>query len=178
MPQRPFVIPTWAPAVAAAAFVLWAASIWWMVATLPTGGDTGAIEDALDSVVAELESANTQIEDLGGQITVIEEERDALVARIEELESREPAAEAFQMSPAATTEDATVATQQTETSEFFTDGADRYNCRHFTSAAEAQEALEVNGASDPNRIDTNKNGLACEDFTYASTTAAVVATDE
>ena len=82
------------------------------------------------------------------------------------------------MSPATTTEDATAAAQQTQTSEFFTDGADRYNCRHFTSAAEAQEALEVNGASDPNRIDTNENGLACEDFTYASNTAAVVTADE
>jgi len=184
MTARPFVIPTWAPAAAAAAFVIWAASIWWMVATLPTGGDTGAIEDALNAVVAELESANTSIEALGGQVASLEEQRDALEARIAELETKEPLEGAFQMSPATSEDGATgtdgettVAATEPEESTFFTDGKDRYNCRDFKSTAEAQEALEVNGPSDPNKIDTNKNGLACEDFKYASaSTAASVVT--
>ncbi|MCB9490974.1 MAG: hypothetical protein H6674_02775 [Dehalococcoidia bacterium] len=191
MTPRPFTIPTWAPAAAAAAFVIWAASIWWMVATLPTGGDTSAIEDTLDAVVAELESANGSIETLGGQVASLEEQRDALEARIAELETKTPVEGAFQMSPAtsedgdstaaATTAegDTSVLSTSAESSPFFTDGKDRYNCRDFKSTAEAQEALEVNGPSDPNRIDTNKNGLACEDFKYPTTgasTAASIAT--
>ncbi len=194
MTPRPFTIPTWAPAAAAAALVIWAASIWWMVATLPTGGDTGAIEDALDAVVAELESADSAIESLGGQVASLEEQRDALEARIAELESKSPLDSAFQMSPAtsedgegaATTSSNTAATRVPdgdtavgsalpEASPFFTDGKDRYNCRDFNSTAEAQEALEVNGPSDPNRIDTNKNGLACEDFKYPRTSASAAA---
>ncbi|MGE3960784.1 MAG: hypothetical protein AB7F65_03790 [Dehalococcoidia bacterium] len=209
MTPRPFTIPTWAPVAAAAAFVIWAASIWWMVATLPTGGDTSAIEDALDAVVAELESANSSIESLGGEVAGLQEQRDALEARIAELEAKAPVDGAFQMSPAtdrptddagdagddASEDAATTASSpaarttgtdsesaeasalvtEANTSVFFTDGKDRYNCRDFASAAEAQEALAVNGPSDPNRIDTNKNGLACEDFKYRTTTSTASA---
>lgn len=177
MTQRWFPTPTWAPVVAAVAIVVWAASIWWMVATLPTGGDTSAIEDVLDAVVAELESANTSIETLGTQLATVEEERAALVARIEDLESRDPVDAAFQMSTpdgeAATGDVAVESTAAPSESPFFTDGADRYNCRNFTSMADAQEALEVNRPGDPNRIDGNNNGQACEDFKYP---AAVVVT--
>jgi len=180
MTQRPLNIPGWAPAAAAAAFVLWAMSIWWMVATLPSGGDTGAIEEVLDAVVAELETANTEIETLSSQIAAIEEERSALVARLEDLESDGPVEGAFQMSADEASEDgedaeATEASASPESSAFFTNGADRYNCRDFASHAEAAEALEVNGPSDPNRIDTNRNGLACEDFKYPTAPAATPA---
>ena len=177
MTQRPFLIPTWAPVAAAVAIVVWAASIWWMVATLPTGGDTSAIEDVLDAVVAELESANTSIETLWTQLAAVEEERAALVARVEDLESRGPVDAAFQMSTPdgeTATEDAAVASAADPSdSPFFTNGADRYNCRNFTSMADAQEALDVNRPGDPNRIDGNNNGQACEDFKYP---AAAVAT--
>lgn len=178
MTQRPFPIPTWAPVAAAVAIVVWAASIWWMVATLPTGGDTSAIEGVLDAVVAELESANASIETLGAQLAAVEEERAALVARIEDLESRGPVDAAFQMSTpdgeVAASEAAVESTGDPSDSPFFTNGADRYNCRNFTSMADAQEALEVNRPGDPNRIDGNNNGRACEDFKYpaAATPAA------
>ena len=49
---------------------------------------------------------------------------------------------------------------------FFTNGADRYNCTSFTSQAEAQEALAANAPGDPNRMDMNANGVACEDIAY------------
>ncbi len=175
MPQRPFLIPTWAPVAAAVAILVWGASIWWMVATLPTGGDTSSIEDVLDAVVAELESANASIEMLEMQLAAVEEERIALVARIEGLESRGPVDNAFQMS----TSDSEGAEAETdgdasdpEDSPFFTDGADRYNCRDFTSIADAQEALDVNRPGDPNHIDGNNNGQACEDFKYPAAPAA------
>ncbi|MCK9495974.1 MAG: hypothetical protein M0R75_10845 [Dehalococcoidia bacterium] len=179
MTQRPLTIPTWAPAAAAIGFVVWAVSIWWMVATLDTAGDTGAIEDALDAVAAELESADAQIEGLGGQVAALEEERNALVARIDGLESRSAGSPvAFQLSGADAEDDTTVGDAEAEASPFFTDGADRYNCRDFTSMAEAQEAFEVNGPDDPNRIDTNRNGQACEDFKYGSGAAAAVVADD
>lgn len=52
---------------------------------------------------------------------------------------------------------------------FFTNGADRYNCTSFTSQAEAQEALAANAPGDPNRMDMNANGVACEDIAYPPT---------
>ena len=41
-------------------------------------------------------------------------------------------------------------------------GKDLYNCDAFLSQAEAQAVLRVN-PRDPNRLDTNRNGIACED---------------
>ena len=52
---------------------------------------------------------------------------------------------------------------------YFTNGADRYNCTSFTSQAEAQEALAANAPGDPNRMDMNANGVACEDIAYPPT---------
>ncbi len=171
MTQQPFTIPTWAPATAAIAIVVWAASVWWMVATLPNGGDTGDIEAVLDSVVTELESANVSIEALTLQIGRLEDERDALAARVGALERRGPVDAAFPMSSTGAAAEDGETVPSAETSPFFTDGADRYNCRNFTSMADAQEALEVNRPGDPNRIDGNNNGLACEDFKYPADSA-------
>lgn len=53
---------------------------------------------------------------------------------------------------------------------FFTNGADKYNCTSFGSQAEAQEALTANAPGDPNRLDMNGNGVACEDITYPANT--------
>ncbi|RJQ09478.1 MAG: hypothetical protein C4558_06240 [Dehalococcoidia bacterium] len=55
-------------------------------------------------------------------------------------------------------------------SRFVTNGADRYNCTSFGSQAEAQEALAANAPGDPNRLDMNGNGVACEDITYPANT--------
>lgn len=172
MTPRPLPIPAWAPIAAAAAFVIWAASIWWMVATLPTGGDTGSIEAALDAVVAELESANATLDGLGEQVATLEAERDALDARVHDLEERGPLEAAFEMTTGEGGGTGDQAGEDApESSPFFTDGDDRYNCHDFSSAADAQEAFEVNGPTDPNRIDMNRNGVACEDFTYPASTA-------
>lgn len=54
---------------------------------------------------------------------------------------------------------------------FFTNGADRYNCTSFGSQADAQEALAANAPGDPNRLDMNANGIACEDIAYPTNTA-------
>jgi len=46
--------------------------------------------------------------------------------------------------------------------QYFTDGRDRYNCRDFKSWEEAQAAYEANLPGDPNKIDIDRNGIACE----------------
>ena len=43
----------------------------------------------------------------------------------------------------------------------YLDQGDRYNCDDFTSQAEAQAVLRAD-PSDPNRLDTDKIGIACE----------------
>ena len=47
---------------------------------------------------------------------------------------------------------------------------DLLNCRDFPTRAAAQAALDAD-PSDPNNIDTNDNGIACEDFLFAGETA-------
>lgn len=46
--------------------------------------------------------------------------------------------------------------------QYFTDGRDRYNCKDFNSWEEAQAAYEANLPDDPNKIDIDRNGIACE----------------
>lgn len=46
--------------------------------------------------------------------------------------------------------------------QYFTDGRDRYNCKDFDSWEEAQAAYEANLPGDPNKIDIDRNGIACE----------------
>jgi hypothetical protein len=46
--------------------------------------------------------------------------------------------------------------------QYFTDGRDRYNCKDFDSWEEAQAAYEANLPGDPNKIDIDRNGTACE----------------
>lgn len=46
---------------------------------------------------------------------------------------------------------------------------DKYNCISFTSQAEAKEALAANAPGDPNRMNMNANGVACEDIAYPPT---------
>jgi hypothetical protein len=43
-----------------------------------------------------------------------------------------------------------------------TDGRDLYSCQHFDSWAQAQALYEANLPGDPNRIDGDGNGVACE----------------
>ncbi len=68
--------------------------------------------------------------------------------------------------PGAASPGAAATPSASPVSRFFTNGADSYNCTSFTSQAESQEALAVNAPGDPNRLDMNGNGVACEDIAY------------
>lgn len=166
MTQRPFEIPSWAPVAALAALLVWAVSIWWMVANLETGGDTSALEGGVSTLQGEVALLATRVDALSDDLTALAEERDALSARLDELESA--AILAFVDTAADSEDDATADEQHP----LYTAGQDLYNCRAFASFEEAQEALRVNGPGDPNHIDSNGNGIACEDVRLPSTTAS------
>lgn len=165
-------LPRWIPAAAALAFIAWAVTIWWMIATLPASGS--------ESAPVEMAAVVTEIDRLNGEIATLAQHVADLQAAGAPLDAAAPetAPAAAPALPDDSVEATTTATGDSDTpggaavdaddeiSEFFTDGADRYNCRNFSSYADAQEALLVNRPSDPNRIDMNDNNLACEDFAY------------
>ena len=45
---------------------------------------------------------------------------------------------------------------------WFTDGKNLYNCSDFESQVQAQAAYDANAPGDPNYLDGDKNGIACE----------------
>jgi hypothetical protein len=169
MTTRSFSIPSWAPMAAIVAILLWAVSIWWMVATLPASASgTTTAEEGVSILADDIGALAARVDELGTEIISLREERAGLLQRITELEAGAPMADAF---PAdAEKPAATVADDDVTKSPFFTNGQDKYSCRAFKSYEEAQEALRVNGPGDPNKIDTNKNGIACEDIKFPTPT--------
>lgn len=155
-------LPRWLPAAAAVAFIAWAVTIWWMVATLPAGAS--GPDPVLTDVIAEVDRLNGEIEALTQQLAALEATPPPAVT----VPASEPA-------PALDIPEGDLDAVASETasveatpavSRYVTDGKDRYNCRDFSSYADAQEALRVNRPGDPNRIDMNANNEACEDFAY------------
>ncbi|GMU41330.1 MAG: hypothetical protein AMXMBFR23_21960 [Chloroflexota bacterium] len=157
--MTPMTLPRWLPAAAALAFIAWAVTIWWMVATLPAGASEP--DTALADVIAEVERLNGEVEALTQQIAALEASP-APVA----TPAPSPAFETMDVDTASLAASPSDAEATPAVSPFFTDGKDRYNCRDFSSYADAQEALRVNRPGDPNRIDMNGNNEACEDFAY------------
>ena len=51
-------------------------------------------------------------------------------------------------------------------SPWYTDGQDLWSCHNFASFEEAQEAYRANLPGDPNLIDGDRNGVACEARNY------------
>lgn len=158
--MTPMTLPRWLPAAAALAFIAWAVTIWWMVATLPAGATES--DPVLADVIAEVERLNGEIETLAQQLAALQAA--APVAAPTPTPPR--ASEASEETADATASDVPAAEATPAVSRFFTNGQDRYNCRDFATYADAQEALRVNRPGDPNRIDMNGNNEACEDFAY------------
>lgn len=169
-PPRRFSLPAWAPLAVGAGVVIWAVSIWWMVATLPAAAAGTASDPAL---AQQLSTLTARLDTLAIEVEALRADRDTLAARLDAFDALALAASTPVQEPFVTaagdeaaSEDADIADLRPEASPFFTDGKDTYNCRDFKSFADAQEALRVNGPGDPNRIDMNRNGIACEDFAY------------
>lgn len=167
-------LPRWIPAAAALAFIAWAVTIWWMIATLPASGSESAPVE-MAAVVTEIDRLNGEIATLAQHVADLQAAgvplteatagtAPAVAAALPEDAAAATTAETSDAGTSSTT--AATAEADGEVSEFFTNGADRYNCRNFSTYADAQEALRVNRPGDPNRIDMNNNNQACEDFAY------------
>jgi hypothetical protein len=162
-PFTPTILPRWFPAIAILAVVVWAATIWWMVATLPAGASS-APPGEVGAVFVEVQRLSAEVARLDASLVALRGERDGLLGLISQsraLADNERTGSVLN----------SVAAEETGSAEpvpspHFTDGVDRYNCRDFATYADAQEALLVNEPGDPNRIDMNQNRIACEDFRY------------
>ncbi len=177
--------PRWLPLALVVGAAIWAAGIWWMF------GHTGSSEPVHDHAAAlsdEVATFNEKVDGLSKQVAALGQERDALAQRVAALEARPiaptaatpgttaPAVVQMDLRGASSApraayppyEAAPFASTTAGTSRYFTNGVDRYNCSSFASQAEAQEALAANVPGDPNRLDMNGNGVACEDITYAA----------
>lgn len=132
--------PRWLPVAAVIATVVWGVSIWLMVA-------------GLDPVSATTTAPTEEIAALQARV-------DGLTKDVAALQDRVATARTASTPTPAATPNAALA-------RFVTGGDDRYNCSSFQSQAESQEALAANAPGDPNKIDMNGNGVACEDYTYA-----------
>ncbi|MCK9487205.1 MAG: hypothetical protein M0R73_11000 [Dehalococcoidia bacterium] len=164
MTERPFEIPPWAPIAALVALLVWAVSIWWMVAHLDAGGDVRALEGGVDALHAEVALMAERVETLSAAVDTVEAERDALAARVHAVEGElQSAALVAAVAAEAAREANAEDSESLEHHPLYTGGRDLFNCRSFATFEEAQEALRVNGPGDPNHIDSNRNGIACED---------------
>lgn len=179
--------PRWLPLILVAGAALWAAGIWWMFAHA-SSAEAEAPHNHAAALSVEVAAFNEKVDGLTKQLAALGQEREALAKRVVALEARPAAsipAASGTTAPAVVQMDlggaaaARVANPQSgviqpatgaapAASRFFTNGVDRYNCSSFGSQAEAQEALAANVPGDPNRLDMNGNGVACEDITYAA----------
>lgn len=205
-------LPNWIVPAAGIAAMVWAISMWWMVATLPASEASSA---DLDLIVARAEIDQLQVtaDELSQEIATLHQERSDLALRLDAIE-RPPALTTASTQPAApvagpppmesTSSDEREATasepadamaasadrdaldeataspsptpeptvepepmvEQPPTpspaAQYVTDGRDRYSCRDFDSWEEAQAAYEANLPGDPNKIDIDRDGIACE----------------
>lgn len=178
-------LPRWFLPAAGGAFALWAVTVWWMVASLESPNEAQAnaaaasavsiVEDEMATLRAEIVTLTSTVDGLGDQVASFEQERQTLTSRVQELE-----ADATTMAAAvvATVDDGmTIESLEAllfagpEPGEeftinvidpWFTDGKNLYNCSDFESQVQAQAAYEANLPGDPNYLDGDKNGRACE----------------
>ncbi len=183
--------PRWLPLVLVAGAALWAAGIWWMFAHTGSA-EAEAPHNHAAALSVEVAAFNEKVDSLTKQLATLGQEREALAKRVAALESRPgasavatpgtaPAVMRMDLGAAASAAARVTYPQGSEAvpgtpgpatvasaPRFFTNGVDRYSCSSFGSQAEAQEALAANVPGDPNRLDMNGNGVACEDITYAA----------
>jgi len=185
-------LPSWIIPAAGLAAVVWAIAMWWMVATLPsTGSSEAALNlivaraeiDQLEVTVDELSQEVATLHRERAELSLRMEALEQTPAAAFSVETRQPTAEVAGPPPAesdtpraATTTSVTtpvatatpapepaIAVAVSPSAQYVTDGRDhRYNCKDFNSWEEAQAAYEANLPGDPNKIDIDHNGVACE----------------
>lgn len=177
-------LPRWFLPAAGGAFALWAVTVWGMVASLESPNEAQAnaaaasavsiVEDEMAALRAEIVTLTSAVDGLGDQVASFEQERQTLTSRVQELEAGATMAAATVV---AVDGDTTIESLQDlllagpEPGEeftinvidpWFTDGKNLYNCSDFESQIQAQAAYDANAPGDPNYLDGDKNGRACE----------------
>ncbi len=183
-------LPRWtAPAIGLAAAV-WALSMWWMVATMPGSGNSES-DLRLVVAQAEIDQLQVKLDELQQQLGEMHQDRAQLTSRIETLERVPLTAQFASTAPVAgpppeeDTSDASEATTEepepedpgptptpaptttptptpTPTVQYTPAATDIYNCRDFDTWEEAQAVYEAGLPGDPNHIDMDQDGIACE----------------
>jgi hypothetical protein len=169
----------------AGAVALWAISTWWMIASLESPNEAQAdaaasravasIEGEFVAMQSEIARLTTALDGVGDQVASLERERQMLAARVVELESGAvpdgTVASLPSESDGSTTLDELLLAGPEPDDDgldlhvvdpWFTNGQNLYNCSDFDSWEQAQAAYEANLPGDPNYIDGDGNGRACE----------------
>ena len=145
----------WLLASAVAATVLWIGGALWILAS-PSEDASAANELAADGLRVELRELTSRIGELSSTVEWLESREPLLGERVDELSARLD--DAF-----ATLAELTAAPEPEPTPDpLSTNGEDLYSCASFDSWEEAQAVYEANLPGDPNHIDTDNDGIACE----------------
>ena len=149
----------WLLASAVAATALWVGGVLWLIAT-PSNDAAAADRSATLQLDAELRELGIRVGELSSTTEWLDGREASLNGRIDGL-SEQLQALSGRLDSAITTLEALTAPTPHPLS---TKGQDLYNCASFGSQEEAQALFEANLPGDPNHIDTNGNGIACEDL--------------
>jgi len=143
----------------------WLAGLLAVAVMLPAGLLSGgaASAPARSLAVPAAAAADPQLGDslaaLTTRLETLEREREALLARVITIEAAlAPAEVATGASALSSGAAAAVAAGLT----LDTGGRDLYNCNRFGSWEQAQAVYQASGPGDPNHIDGDGNGAACE----------------
>ncbi len=173
-------LPRWFVPAAGGAFALWAVTVWWMVASLESPNEAQAnaaaasavslIEDDVMALRTEIAALTSAVDGLGDQVASLEQQRQTLTSRVQELETGTTAMAAVAGETTVESLQDLLLAGPEPGGEFiinvidpwFTDGQNLYNCSDFESQIQAQAAYDANLPGEPNYLDGDKNGRACE----------------
>ena len=153
----------WLLASAVAATALWIGGVLWLIAT-PSSDATAADQSATLLLDAELRELSIRVGELGSTTEWIDGREASLSGRIDGLSEQLQALSGRLDSAITTLEALTAPPPVPMPHPLSTNGQDLYNCASFGSREEAQAVFEANLPGDPNHIDTNGSGIACEDL--------------
>ena len=180
-------LPRWTVPVVSLAAAVWAISMWWMVATMPASANS---ESDLHLVVAqaEIDQLQVMIDELQQQLGEWHQDRAQLTTRLETLE-RAPMTAQFAVAGPPTDDTAAPSGSSTRSSasatptpsatptaaptarptatavpavQYVPSANDIYSCRDFDTWEQAQAVYEASLPGDPNHIDMDEDGVACE----------------
>ena len=153
----------WLLVSAVAATALWNGAVLWIIVT-PSSEATAADESATQLLEVELRELSVRVGELSSTTEWLDGREASLNGRIDELSAQLEALSGRLDSAVTTLKALTAPTAVPTPHPLSTNGQDLYSCASFGSREEVQAVFEANFPGDPNHIDTNGNGIACEDL--------------